>query len=415
LEATLSADQLAVMDALERREVEERQSAICALLRYPLLTAAGPDPDAFKLVRRHARWLRDWFADSAGWLLHVDTGLARLRKIAPTSNDATRPAIGDRSGVPFSRRRYALLCLALAVLERADAQVTLGQVAQRVVGLATEPAIARTGLIFTIGSREERADLVAVVRLLQRLGVLARVAGDEQDFVNNTTTGDALYDIERRALAGLLVTARGASMIDAREFQARLDALLEEVVPDTPEARRTALRHGLIRRLLDDPVVFVDQLSSDEQAYYASQRPFLIKRVCDATGWLPEVRFEGVALLDPSGDSTDLRMPEEGTDGHATLLMAEHLAGRLRAQGSTPVSFDELRSRMAAWAREHRAHWRKGTRDPGADVTLCTTAISRLEGLALVQVTSDGVVPRAALARFDYQPAVLQVPLEADL
>jgi uncharacterized protein (TIGR02678 family) len=410
----MSPDQLAVMDALERRELEERQSAVRALLRHPLLTAIGPDPDSFKLVRRHARWLREWFADSAGWRLRVDNGLARLQKIVPGSSDATRPALADRSGVPFSRRRYALVCLALAFLERADAQVTLGQLAERVVSMAAEPALASTGMTFTIGSRDERADLVAVVRLLQSLGVLARVAGDEQDFVNNNATGDALYDIDRRALGGLLVSARGASLVDSRDFQARLDALLDEVVPDTQEARRRALRHRLIRRLLEDPVVYSQDLTGEEQSYLAGQRPFLVKRVCDATGWVAETRAEGIALLDPTGDATDLRMPEEGTDGHATLLLAQHLAGQLQAGGPTPISLDELHQKMASWALEHSSHWRRGTRDQGAEVALCGTAISRLEGLGLVRVTSDGIVPRAALARFEYQPAVVQVAQELE-
>src|ERR1700682_2905167 len=140
----MRSDQLAVMDTLDRRELEERQSAVRALLRHPMLGSAGPDPNAFSLVRRHARWLCEWFMESAGWRLRVDNGLARLHKILPRASDTTRPAVADRSGVPFSRRRYALLCLALAVLERADAQVTLGQLAERVVSMVAEPALAST-------------------------------------------------------------------------------------------------------------------------------------------------------------------------------------------------------------------------------------------------------------------------------
>ena len=41
-------------------------------------------------------------------------------------------------------------------------------------------------------------------------------------------------------------------------------------------------------------------------------------------------------------------------------------------------------------------------------------ALSRLDGLGLVHVTPDGVVPRAALARFEYRPAVIQVTQEFD-
>ena len=105
-------------------------------------------------------------------------------------------------------------------------------------------------------------------------------------------------------------------------------------------------------------------------------------------------------------------MPEEGTDGHATLLLAEYLADIVRQHGPVVVPIPSLHARMANWAREHEAHWRKGAREPGAEVHLCTTAIARLEGLGLVRVCSDGVVPRPAVARFDYQPFVVQVPME---
>jgi uncharacterized protein (TIGR02678 family) len=411
----MRSDQLAVMDTLDRRELEERQTAVRALLRHPLLGSGGPDPNAFILVRRHARWLCEWFMESAGWRLRVDNGLARLHKILPRAIDTTRPAVADRgSGVPFSRRRYALLCLALAVLERADAQVTLGQLAERVVSMVAEPAVSSTGLLFTIGSADERRDLVAVVRLLQGLGVLAQVAGDELDFVNGRSSGDALYDVDRRALGSLLVSPRGASLVNARTFEARLGALVDELAPDTQDAQRRAVRHGLVRRLLEDPVVYVDDLTEEEQSYFISQRPFLVRRVCEATGWVAEMRAEGVALLDPTGEATDLRMPEEGTDGHATLLLAEHLAGQLQEHGPAPISLSELHKKMLSWTREHNHQWRKGTRDQGAEVALVAMALSRLNGLGLVQVTPEGVAPRAALARFEYRPAVVQVAQDLD-
>jgi len=403
-----------MMDALERRELEERQTAVRALLRHPMLTAGRPDPNAFKLVRRHAPWLREWFAEVAGWSLRVDNGLARLQKRVPGSTDPTRPAVAGRSGSPFSRRRYALLCIGLAVLERADAQVTLGQVAQRVIAIAAEPSLARTGLQFGIATRDERSDLVTVVRLLQNMGVLSRVAGDEQDFVNSAPNSDVLYDVNRRAMAGLLVTPCGPSQIEAPDFAARLDRLEADTVPDTAESRRQAVRHALVRRLLDDPVVYVEDLTQDQQAYLASQRPFLVRRICEATGWLAEVRAEGLVLLDPTGDATDLSMPEEGTDGHATLLLAEYLARMLKADGLVPIPVFALHRQMAAWVQQHHSHWRKGAREPGAHIELCSLALHRLEGLGLVRVFPDGVVPRPALARFSYQPAVVQELLEAE-
>src|SRR6266545_1714574 len=363
--------------------VEERRRALRALLRHPLLTRAGPDPAAFGLVRRHAGWLREWLATNAGWSLQVDTGLARLRKLPGRLEDRTRPALAEPARTPFSRRRYVLACLALAALERADAQVTLGWLADRVLALAADPGLADAGFSFALDSREQRGDLVVVARLLLRIQVLAKVAGDEQSFVD--ASGDALYDVNRRVLAALLVTQRGPSTVAAADLEARLQAITEELVPDSDDGRNRAIRHALARRLLDDPVLYHDELTEPERAYLTRQRGFLVQRVSEATGLVAEVRAEGVAMLDPSSEATDLAMPEEGTEGHGTLLLAEHLAALAREHPGVPVPVAALEARMAALAAEHAAHWRKGSADPGAAAALCRLAIARLEALGLLR------------------------------
>lgn len=402
---TAPAERPAVVDAVERQRDEERQRAVRALLRTPLMGPSGPDPRAFALVRKHAAWLRTWFATETGWSLRVESGLARLSKTPADLGDATRPALAQPSRAPFGRRRYTLLCLALAALERADAQITLGRLADRVLALAGDPALASAGFTFGLASREERADVVAVVRRLIEMLVLVRVAGDEQAFVN--AAGDALYDIDRRALAGVLVTRRGPSMVHESAFDDRLRGLVAEVAPDTDDARNRALRHALTRRLLDDATMYLDHLDDAERAYLTTQRPFLLRRVVEATGFVPEVRAEGIAMLDPTGEATDVRMPEEGTEGHAALLLAQHLADGMEGRGDAAVPLDELRALMAGWASEHRSFWRRAAREPGAEAGLVRTAVRRLEALGLVRVRPDGVQALPALARFAYQEPVL--------
>lgn len=402
----MTAPAVGLADVLDRQQAEERRRALRALLRHPLLTRAGPDPAAFALVRRHAGWLREWLASNAGWSLQVDTGLARLRKLPGQLDDRTRPALAAPARVPFSRRRYVLACLALAALERADAQVTLGWLAERVLALAAEPGLADAGFAFALDSREERADLVVVVRLLLGIRALSKVAGDEQSFVNSS--GDALYDVNRRVLAALLVTQRGPSTVAAADLEARLRAITEELVPDSEDGRNRAIRHALTRRLLDDPVVYQQELGDAERGYLTSQRTFLLRRLTEATGLVPEVRAEGLALVDPTGEATDLAMPEEGTDGHATLLLAKHLAGLWRERPGVPVPPAVLEARMAELADKHRALWRKGAAEPGAAAALCRLAIDRLEALALVRRCDDGVLALPALARFAYAEPVVR-------
>jgi uncharacterized protein (TIGR02678 family) len=373
----MSSEPSAIHDAIERQTIEERQRALRVLLKTPLLGASGEGADVFPLVRRHASFLRDWFAEHAGWRLQVEPGLARLRKQPANLDDTTRAASAEGSpSAPFSRRRYALLCLALAALERAESQITLGRLAERVLSLAVDPALLAAGFTFTLDTRGDRAELAAVDRLLLALRVLVKVAGDELTFVNAHPGGDALYDVERRALSSLLVARRGPSLVTERDHPARLRALTEEVAPAGDDARYRAVRHALMRR----PVVYTDELGATERGSLTSQRSLLLRRIGEATGFVPEVRVEGVALLDPDSEATDLRMPEEGTYGHATLLLAGHLANALRARGAAPVTMDELQQQMASWARKHGAYWRKTAREPGAEVSLCRTRRSAWSG-----------------------------------
>jgi uncharacterized protein (TIGR02678 family) len=379
-------------DAIDEAAVDELRQGARALLRWPLLTADGPHAAAFALVRRRAAALREWFADEAGWHLSVDAQHARLHKVPAHHRDATRPArAGPRA--PFGRRRYVLLCLALAVLERADNQTTLGRLAEQVIDAAADPALVDAGVTFRMEAQDERRDLVAVVRLLLQLQALRKVAGEEEAFLRNT--GDALYDVDRRVLSGVLAARRGPSTVTATSLDARLGALSAEVTVDTDEGRRRAARQSLTRRLLDDPVVYTDDLMGTERDYWQSQRAALVRRVADATGLEPEVRAEGVAMLDLHGDASDIGMPDEGTDGHATLLLAEHLA---MATGRVPVT--ALQAHMAALVAEHGRHWRKPAREPGAHVGLCALALDTLEALGLITRDDVGVTPRPALARY---------------
>nr|WP_234444106.1 DUF2398 family protein [Streptomyces sp. NRRL S-1868] len=121
------------------------------------------------------------------------------------------------------------------MLERGEARPALGRLAQQVVLEASDPQLTMAGIAFTLERRDERLDLAAVVRLLLELGVLRRVAGEEEAYVNGT--GDVLYDVERRVLAGLLAGPRGASTVRAEGFEERLAALSATAELDSDELR----------------------------------------------------------------------------------------------------------------------------------------------------------------------------------
>lgn len=371
-------------------EQEQRKAALRALLARPLLVA-DTDSESLVLVRRHLTELREWLNRETGWRLVADSETARLFKTATTSSDSSHPACGHNKE-PFGRRRYVTLCLALSVLARADAQTTLGSLADDILTAAAEPELAATGFTLTLDSRPDRSDLVAVVRLLLGWGVLSRIAGDEDAFLS--AGADVLYDVRRSVLGVLLSGIRGPSTVTAATLSGRLAELTDEPVAESDELRNQALRRRLTRRLLEDPVIYYDELEEDERAYLLSQRHAIARRITEATGMIPEMRAEGIAMVDPQDELTDVRMPEQRTDGHLTLLVAEYLASREQA------TVDELHAFIRQAAAQHATYWRKGVTEPGAETELLTIALEKLSALRLVEVDSAMVRSRPAIARF---------------
>ncbi len=411
---SLASDSRSIGRQQAQHRDDERCDALRALLMTPLMTPAHA---SFGAVRRHADDLRAWFARETGWALHIERDCARLYKRPANLRDTHR-------GLPgYERRRYVLLSLACAVLERADAQITLRVLGDRLLALATEPGLAARDFSFTLVAVHERRELVAVCRTLLELGVLQRVAGDEEGFVRATGGAaegtDALYDVQRRVLAGILAAIRGPSTWPVETapvtLDERLDALVAEHPVDSDEGRRTALRHHLARRLLDDPVVYVDGLEGELRAYFANQRGPMASRLCEAAGLVAEQRAEGVALVDEDGGLTDVAMPAEGTDAHVTLLVAEFLAGRQRSGPAAPgradsVGQDDVVAFLAEARARYGSYWRKSAREAGSEQELAQIALERLEKLHLVARLGGRVMPLPALCRFSIAEADIRGP-----
>jgi uncharacterized protein (TIGR02678 family) len=383
----------------ERFQREEFRVSLRALLMTPLMS---PAHDEFAAIRRQSEPLREWFLRETGWILQVDRDGARLYKRPGDLTDTTR-------GLPdYDRRRYVLFCLACAVLERADPQITLRLLGEKLLEFAAEPAL---DFIFTLGAQNERRELVAMCRTLLALGVLRRVAGDEDAFVHaGGDQADALYDVQRRLLAGILAAVRGPSTWAPEDapltIEARLHALVNEHMVDSEEGRRTAVRHRLARRLLDDPVIYVETLDLDDRAYFFNQRGAMAARLCEAAGLTAEQRAEGLALVDEAGLLTDVAMPAEGTDAHVTLLVAGFLADRQSADrqraaaGAQIVREHDIADFLYQAKGQYGRYWRKSAREPGSEVRLAAIAIDRLEKLHLAARRDGGVHPLPALARF---------------
>lgn len=383
---------------LARQEGEEVSRAIRVLLATPFL-AAERDQAAFDVIRRRQARLAEWFERNCGWRLHVDTRqrYARLVKVGDRP-DPTRPARRQRSTrAPFDRRRYALLCVVAGELLAAPA-TTIALLAGRVTeATAADPELPT----FDPTRREERAAFVDALKFLERYQVVRAVDGLTDSFVDGADV-KVLYRVDTGRLLRLLAAPVPPSRVDAFD----LGGLLREQRygdasdPDAEVAegqRNLWLRHSITRRLLDEPVLYYDDLTEAQRAYLATPTGRrVVRQAAQEAGFVLEDRAEGMLLVDPDGLATDDRFPGERNHvKHAALLLLDRLVAA-GGGGATTLDLEahvaELLERFPAWARIYQS-------DGGA-ARLVADAIEVLCGFGLACRTADGVRARPAAARY---------------
>ncbi|MFH9348727.1 DUF2398 family protein [Kitasatospora sp. NPDC017646] len=275
----------------------ERRIAARLLLAHPLVTASGPHADGFPLIRRHRDWLTERFDTLLGYRLVVGPWHARLCK-AGLGPGAARRLEHPATGAPFTPAGYAGLALALALLVDAPEQLPYGQ-------------------------------------LLQAMRVAAPdLAAD--------AAGPAAVDMALAALADWQVLGELPADPDDTAFVLTVDRELARAVPAGPPAladdaadliRRAAEAEPAtaVRRLLaETPAVLAADLPEDQCEWLREHRLSGPAALAEFLGLEAELRAEGVALLDPAAELTDLALPGTGTLAKAALLLVERLVEEVR-------------------------------------------------------------------------------------
>ena len=383
-------------------ERDDVARGIRLLLGRPLITEHG-DPAGFGLIRRRQDPLAKWFDYHCGWQLVVEprVGYARLLKIR-TLPDPSRPARRPRAGrAPFDRRRYTLLCVVAAELLPVPV-TTVGLLADRVVrACATDEALPP----FETASKSERMAFVDVLKLLESYGALLTVDGATESF-SDSADAKVLYRGDATVLMRLLAAPVGPSRsaVPAEEVPPRFEELLRETVreqryggADASEAQRNLrLRHTVLRRLLDDPVLHHDELSVDELAYLTSPTGRqIVRRAAEQGGFVLEERADGLLLVDPDGIATDSRFPDDSASARvAALLLLEPLTGAsggLTPEQLTAGAHDLLR-RFPLWAKSY--HSEDGAQRLAAD------AVRVLTDFGLARAAGGRTLPLPAAFRY---------------
>jgi uncharacterized protein (TIGR02678 family) len=347
----------------------ERRMAARHLLAHPL-SCVEHDPEVFRFIRRHEEELDRWFTQRLGYRLHLGADAARLFKTGAVPGH--RP-LRAGSGRPFHHLEYILLTLAVAATVAGPSIVSLRDLIDLIRSAAAEVDIALAGDV------TERRALVTALRWMVEHG-LATELYSHVDAYATDEAADAVLKMRPERIAML---AQSVVSSDADQLLRRAD-------------RRDNTRQWLRARLVEDPVVYRDDVSEMEWAELRRRLGDEERYLEEMFGLVLEARAEGVAAIDPRGDLADQPFPAGGTEGHAALL----LIGALRARNTEWWPEAEVIQQARHFAEEHVRHWSKEL--VGAPERLARRAIDLLVEVRLAERRDDppGVRLLPAAGRF---------------
>lgn len=440
-------------------EREDVARGIRLLLRSPMITERA-DPEAFDLLRRRSGPVAAWFDYHCGWSVVAEPrlGYIRLAKVGQGEGcDGTRPARRLRSGqAPFDRRRYTLLCVAAAELLPTPV-TTIGLLADRMAhACGTDPVLPA----FDTSRRSERMAFVDVLKLLESLGALDVIDGSAESYVDSEQA-KVLFRVDAALLVRLLVAPTGPSQraVPADEIAVRFNELIAGLlheprygaapgvgepthagaqastaaptspaapssfgapvdaelarsepvdagsaadpyddVPRSTEVQRNLwLRHSVLRRLFDDPVVYRADLSAAQRDYLGSPSGRrILHQAVEQAGFELEERAEGFLLVDPDAIATDSKFPAESasTAKTAALLLLDALL-------PAPTGLDSIGlGRAAQGILDQAAEWAKAYRAEGGVQRLVADACEVLTDFGLGHWAGGAFHAQPAAARY---------------
>jgi uncharacterized protein (TIGR02678 family) len=340
---------------LARLESEEVARGVRLLLARPLLTN-GQDPDGFDIIRRRREPITKWFDYYCGWRVVVEprAGYARLFKTTQRP-DRTRPV--------FDRRRYVLLCLVCAELLTTPT-TTLDEL--------TASLKQADEMEFDPARRSDRNAFNGVLSFLEEHGA---IEVDEQIRADPTL------------ITRLLSAPVPPSTVDT------IEDLTHESRYETAH-RSLWQRHSVMRRLIDDPVLYKEDLTANQLAFLGSPAGRkVVQTGITLAGCTLEERKEGYVVVDTDAIATDTRFPDDDNNAKvAALLLLDRLALGPATTEDLAEEAREVLTRFRNWAKAYQS-------DGGAG-RLAADGLGLLEMFGLAR-TENGTVHRLpAAARY---------------
>lgn len=367
---------------------EAFQEALQLLLRRRFILRET-EPEAYFLLRRLERKLKDYFEQRCGWTLYVHAKFFKLEKVP----EQPRAYFGiENLQGPTD---YALLCTVFAFLEEQEVggQFLLSQMLEILPGLYPETA----AVPLSWESYTARRALIRVMHTLEEEQVI-RVVEDEsadflkKDFAAGNPQGEALYEVT--VLARYFLRAFPG---DIRKYQDAEDFAEADFAPapGDMEREKEATRHcrwRVYRVLLLDPVFYRE--GHEAEFLYLRNRNKPLGQEMEENLDLCLELYEDAALLMGQTDTpqsvwfSDL-FPMRMRGLHDVLLCA---AADWRAEKRAPeATAHEAQEFFVRLQGKYAENWTKEYREMGAKA-LWNAVLPELLDWGMAKRTADGLI-----------------------
>lgn len=276
--------------------------------------------------------------------------------------------LAPRPFEPPPRRVLVLALLAAVAAEDADDVTTTQDLSDRVRMLSRHDEVEVAS--YDPDRYAERLLFVKAVGILMSVGALrptSKGSTDQLDgWANHRDAVGGAYRVQRELLL---------RMVEPTALQATLDR--DRAVDADPGV---SVRHSVMRRLIELPVLLYEDLTEAEMTYLTAQRSRVLAWCVEMTGWAVEQRREGIALIASEEGETDLPFPRQ----RALDFVAIHILDMLLRQFTNGAVVGEAVIRHAA--AQVRARFPKApTKELSSDTAMSRRTIEVLSALDLVR------------------------------
>jgi uncharacterized protein (TIGR02678 family) len=292
-----------------------------------------------------------------------------------------------------------LALLAAVAAEDADDITTTQDLSDRVRALSRHDEVRVSE--YDPDRFAERLLFVKAIDMLTSSGALrpsAKASADQlEGWAHQRDAIGGAYHVQRELLLRMLDPAALQAVLDPDRF--------------TEAEPGAAVRHTIMRRLLELPALLHADLSDAEMSYLTNQRSRILGWCVEMTGWAVEQRREGIAMIATEEAETDLPFPRLRAVDFVAINVLDLLIKLLPVD--TP--FSEVSVRQAA-AEVRARHPRAMTKDLSTDAAAARRTMEILCALDLARpATFPGTWSLTPPTHRFRNPKVVSVSTQLDL